>query len=324
MRRLLRTLGALVLLAAAALLLATTTQAVASARDRAALQQPGRLVEGGGHRLHLLEQGKRSGAPSLVLLHGAGSSSAQWGWLGAMLAERHHVVAVDRAGLGFSEPGESAAAEVAVEELRTALRRAGIAPPWLLVGHSLGGLHARLLEARHPGEVAGLVLLDAPAPAFFERLSPAARESQRSFRARAQWLPALSRLGILRLLDPLEAVAAPLPSAAAAALRAFSVDAGHQLAAAAELAEIDAASASFRALRDVAPPAAPVLRISRGAPDDEFTRVQQALDREATAAVRGATHRVIPGATHFSLVTEAHHARAVAEAITGWLARSLR
>jgi pimeloyl-ACP methyl ester carboxylesterase len=73
------------------------------------------------------------------------------------------VVAFDRAGLGQSEPGPlPRSAGTAVDDLRQMLTRAGIPGPYILVGHSMGGLHARLYASLYPAEVVGLVLIDSP------------------------------------------------------------------------------------------------------------------------------------------------------------------
>jgi pimeloyl-ACP methyl ester carboxylesterase len=98
------------------------------------------------------------------------------------------VLLYDRAGLGRSDPGpEPRTSARMVAELRALLREAGIDPPYVLVGHSLGGLNARLFACRHPDEVAGLVLVDAtplPFPDWFSR-RPAASAAMESMAAMA-------------------------------------------------------------------------------------------------------------------------------------------
>lgn len=134
--------------------------AAAQARLRRQTPPPGRLVEVGGRRLHLVTRGERG--PSVVALAGQGDFSVSWlGWQAA-LADHARVSVYDRAGLGWSDPGPTDATLAdAVDDLRQLLARAGVAGPHLLVGHSYGGMLARLYAHRYPAEVAGLVLVDA-------------------------------------------------------------------------------------------------------------------------------------------------------------------
>jgi pimeloyl-ACP methyl ester carboxylesterase len=75
------------------------------------------------------------------------------------------LIAVDRLGVGKSDrPTEPQTGEVIVAALRSLLAQAGVPPPYVLVGHSLGGLHAELFARRHPGEVGGIVLIEAASP----------------------------------------------------------------------------------------------------------------------------------------------------------------
>jgi pimeloyl-ACP methyl ester carboxylesterase len=118
-----------------------------------------------GRRVHMVASGQ--GAPTVVLEAGFSSTSRTWTRLQRDLAQTHRVVAYDRAGLGQSEPSaHPRTSRAIVEDLRAALRSVGVSPPFILVGHSAGGLHARVFAALYPAEVAGLVLID-PAPEDF-------------------------------------------------------------------------------------------------------------------------------------------------------------
>jgi pimeloyl-ACP methyl ester carboxylesterase len=121
---------------------------------------PGELVDVGGHRLHLFCQG--TGGPTVVLDAGSGDFSLDWLLVLPRVTATTRVCAYDRAGLGWSEQGPAPRdAERAVAELRALLRNAGIAPPFVLVGHSSGGLRMQLFAAVYPEEAAGLVLVDS-------------------------------------------------------------------------------------------------------------------------------------------------------------------
>ncbi|MCP5201497.1 MAG: alpha/beta hydrolase [Gammaproteobacteria bacterium] len=136
---------------------------------------PGRLVVVGDHALHIDCSGRAApGQPVVVLESGIGGFSLEWHAVKAAVARHHRVCAYDRAGYGWSDPapGPRSAARSA-GELAALLEAAGEAPPYVLAGHSYGGLVVREFAARYAAQVAGLVLVDAATPAQFERL-PAA------------------------------------------------------------------------------------------------------------------------------------------------------
>ncbi|MFL5383956.1 MAG: alpha/beta fold hydrolase [Longimicrobiaceae bacterium] len=119
----------------------------------------GRLVDVGGYRLHLHCTGR--GAPAVVLLPGSGDFSFDWSLAQPGIARSTRVCAYDRAGSAWSDPGPTPRTmQQEAHELHLLLQRAGVRPPYLLVGHSYGGLVARVYAAAHPGEVAGVVLVD--------------------------------------------------------------------------------------------------------------------------------------------------------------------
>jgi pimeloyl-ACP methyl ester carboxylesterase len=103
-----------------------------------------------------------SGSPTVILEAGFGGTSDNWSEVQPALALRTRTCAYDRAGLGYSPPipgVHDATAEIA--DLATLLDRAGIRPPYVLVGHSYGGLLVRLFAHTHPKQTAGVVLVDA-------------------------------------------------------------------------------------------------------------------------------------------------------------------
>lgn len=120
---------------------------------------PGRLLEMDGYRLHMTDLG--TGDPTVVVLHGAGDSSYSWLHVTREVSRFTRVVVYDRPGLGSSDPGPSPDASRSVDELHDLLTRAGVPGPYLLVGHSLGGLIARLFAIRFPDQVTGLVMVDS-------------------------------------------------------------------------------------------------------------------------------------------------------------------
>ncbi|HZH20497.1 MAG TPA: alpha/beta fold hydrolase, partial [Geodermatophilus sp.] len=139
-------------------------QTVREAADARAHPMPGQLIDVGGHRLHLSCAG--SGSPTVVLEPGAGGVSSDLGWITPAVARDTRVCVYDRAGRGWSEPADTPqdAAQIATD-LHTLLHRGHVPGPYVLAGHSFGGLYTLTFAARYPDEVAGMVLVDSTAPA---------------------------------------------------------------------------------------------------------------------------------------------------------------
>ncbi len=176
-------------------------QAIATARANHKFPPPGKLIDVGGHRLHLNCLGE--GRPTVVLAAGAVGTSLDWSWIQSELANKTRVCSVDRAGLGWSDPGpEPRTSGRIADELHALLVEAGEEGPFVLVGHSFGGLEVRILAARHPDEVAGLALIDTTHEDFYSRLPPGVRESNRRQMKLLSAARILAPLGIPRLAFP--------------------------------------------------------------------------------------------------------------------------
>jgi pimeloyl-ACP methyl ester carboxylesterase len=106
-----------------------------------------------------------AGRPTLVLLAGSGGSIESWFKVMASFEALGTVFAYNRPGVGGSDkPRAPETGQRIVETLRSLLMHAGLTPPYVLVGHSLGGLYANLFARTYADETAGAVLLDAAAP----------------------------------------------------------------------------------------------------------------------------------------------------------------
>jgi pimeloyl-ACP methyl ester carboxylesterase len=138
-------------------------ETVRESLDARAYPMPGQLVDVGGHRLHLHCTG--SGSPAVVLEPGQGGASSDLGWVAPAVARDSTVCVYDRAGRGWSDAadGPQDATQIAAD-LHTLLERAQVPGPYVLAGHSFGGLYVQTFAANYPDQVAGLVLLDSTAP----------------------------------------------------------------------------------------------------------------------------------------------------------------
>jgi pimeloyl-ACP methyl ester carboxylesterase len=188
-------------------------QSACSWWDRHALSAPGKLVTVDGIRMHLVLSGRslRVGEPTVVLETGLGSMSSAWGWIQPEVAKFARVVSYDRAGLGWSDADpRPESGERDARRLHALLVAAGVKGPYLLVGHSMGGLLVRVFNDLYPGEVAGMVLLDPCHPDQHLR-SVAIREYMLNGFRMLKSVPFLTRIGYVRVTDYLDGQAEGLP-----------------------------------------------------------------------------------------------------------------
>jgi pimeloyl-ACP methyl ester carboxylesterase len=172
---------------------------------------PGRLIDVGGFRLHIVALGTR--AAVVVFDAALGGSSISWTFVQPPVSEFARAVAYDRAGFGWSDAGPlPRTAGRAADELHVLLARAGEPPPYILVGHSFGGLVMRIFAARYRHDVAGLVLVDPAHPEDW--LTPALKEQQRIDRGvrLCRHGRIASRLGIARVVSELVGLGAVGPA----------------------------------------------------------------------------------------------------------------
>ena len=133
--------------------------AVASETPKA----PGKLVDLGGYRLHLNCTGK--GHPTVVLSAGGGDYSFDWYFVQRDVSRFSRVCSYDRSGQAWSDPGpQPATMHQEASDLRAALKAAHERGPFVLVGHSIGGMVVRIFANMYPLDTAALVLVDATSP----------------------------------------------------------------------------------------------------------------------------------------------------------------
>lgn len=169
-------------------------QTASAEADRRNFPAPGNLIDVGGFKMHIHCMGE--GRPTVILETLSGGTSSYWGWVQPRVAEKTRVCVYDRAGRGWSEPDpEPITLARTVRNLHTLLVNASVEGPYLLVGHSIGGIYVRQFAAEYPQDVVGMVLVDASHPDQFERYPEMAQEGE-SYMQLSAVFPTLARLGL--------------------------------------------------------------------------------------------------------------------------------
>jgi pimeloyl-ACP methyl ester carboxylesterase len=297
--------------------LGASWQAIASRRDRRRFPPPGDLVDVGDHRLHLIVTGAPNGAPTVVLEAGMASMSANWAWVQHELAEHGRVVSYDRAGLGWSDTGRgSRDAATSAGELHTALRSARIGPPYVLVGHSYGGLVVRMFTDRYPDEVVGMVLVDSSHPDQWVNI-PASRDG-RTVAMGNRVTALLARFGVLRLIRAERPYISGLPVRQYAEMRAYLARPQGWSAGADGLRAWQRQSRDeVNAARDLGDLPLVVLSVTEQA---RYAEVLIRLQADLVSLSSNSKHITVAGATHYTVVSEQRYAAVVADAIRTVLA----
>ena len=196
-------------------------ESLAEAADAKAYPPPGEMVDVGGYRLHINCTG--TGSPTVIIDAGLGDWSTGWGFVQPEVAKTTRVCTYDRAGWAWSEAGPLPRdATQFAKELHTLLKNANIPGPYIMVGHSLGGLTVRVFVHDYASEVVGVVLIDSMTPQQFTQspteVHPRLETQSRPFNP----LVLLGRLGIVRLFGkPLGIITDAVPNPEA--YNAFSI-----------------------------------------------------------------------------------------------------
>jgi pimeloyl-ACP methyl ester carboxylesterase len=155
------------------------------------------MIEIGGRNWHLIDRG--TNGPPVIFESGISATCLNWSQVSAEVAGFARASSYDRAWLGWSDPAKSArTASAIVDELHALLGAAQIAPPYILVGHSFGGLLVHAYAARNPGHVAGLVLVDPLSPHEWLNASPAHARMLRLGVKLSRRGALLARIGVVR------------------------------------------------------------------------------------------------------------------------------
>ncbi|MCZ7545251.1 MAG: alpha/beta hydrolase [Anaerolineae bacterium] len=300
-------------------LLGVVYQTVATAIDKRNFPPPGQLFNVDGRQMHIHCMG--AGNPTVILEAGGFSFSVEWYWVQRQLAQTTRVCAYDRAGTGWSESSPTPRSGVQIaRELRTLLAEAGIPGPYVLVGHSLGGILTRIYASQYPDDVIGIALVDT---AF---LRPRSFHDQGEF---DQWkaqndllqafLWALVRTGVLRFVIGGEIQAMGYPPDIAAAFTAlkstnqsFDTYYAEAIPARWELGEQSIAAENLGAL--------PLMVLWADHPEvlempAEDQEIFKAIQQDVAAYSSNSAVRTIAGSDHGSIIGNEQYAQQVSDAI---------
>lgn len=283
-------------------------QAMASLRDRREYAPPGTLVSGGDCHLHLFSAGE--GAPSVILESGLGGICSGWSWVHSEVAKFSRVISYDRVGLGWSgpDPGRKSAV-LAARRLRSALRQGGILPPFVLVGHSMGGLFVRVFADLFRDETAGMVLVDAVHPDQHLRSSAIQTHMTSGFRF-LKAVPLLARLGYIRLSRFFSDWGDGLPARQAAEAEAMLADCRHLRTTLEESLAWNDICAEVRCVRGLGD--LPLAVVTAGT---DVLPGQPELQNELAALSSDSVHVIVRRADHVTLVTHREYALWVVDAV---------
>lgn len=258
----------------------------------------GELVDVGGRRLRVVRAGPSAARPLIVLEHGAFGCASDWAVVQERLARKGlRSLAYDRAGLGHSDPGPIPRdGHAIVADLASLLRELDEPGPYVLVGHSMGGLMVRLFALTHPDRVLGVVLVDAVTPDIMKL--PAGSAAVRSFERLLKLAGAAARVGLMRPVALITGNLIGLTGEAAAEKRRIHGSAPHARWSAQEVSQWPRTSA--QAAEAEFPPIMPVAVITAGA--RRGTPTLKAIQAVPALASRFGYVDHVAGAHHASLL----------------------
>lgn len=284
--------------------------ALMSRSERRRFTPPGRMLRVNGHDMHVLGAGE--GSPTVVLEAGPSGYSGMWEWVQGEVSRKTRVISYDRAGLGYSERASGARDAVTMaRDLDQALGLAGEKPPFILAGHSFGGLLVLKYAHLFPDKVAGVVLIDPFHPDQVAQ-NPELRRLTTNAKNLLHLASMASHLGIMRLTDAISGMTEGLSENEKARGKAFLATARHLKASAREL---DAWKETANQTRSVHLGDIPLLVLSAGAPQLPWVEDFQKLHQLMTSLSNRSAHRVVPGVDHLTMVTRHENASQVSQAI---------
>ncbi len=270
-------------------------ETVIESMDQRPQAPAGQTYDVAGRQMYLHCTG--TGSPTVLLSNGFGERSPSWSWIVPAVARNTRVCVYDRAGQGFSEAASTPQDGVKLAtDLHAVLASAGVAGPYVLAGHSVGGTYDMIFAARYPSEVAGMVLLDSATPEQFTAL-PNYPGFYSMFRRASGVLPTMARLGLGRVAATTQF--AGLPAHARAQEQAFASTARDFRGQRDEWSELPVSFRQAKALTTLG--AKPLIVITAGKGQERGWSAAQ--DKLATLSTN-TVHRTVQGADHAALLAD--------------------
>ena len=294
---------------------------------------PGQIVDIGGAGMHAVVRG--AGSPNVILESGAGGCALQFSLIQAGLSDFTRVLAYDRLGQAWSDPGpEPRTPEALIAELRTLLLKLDLQPPYLLVGHSFGGLLSLIHAGLHPQDTAGVVLIDSSDLQQYDAF-PSFDPLMKRLATGVRLMQLASRLGLGRQLTKMSlgSAARSFPAQELNAFLAVASRPAHNQTILAEFAQHrfywGPQSQVPHSLGDL-----PLLVLTAGSSvsgkarfgnmtADELNVKHQQWQKTLAGLSTCSRHVVLPGATHLGMVLQPEHAAQVVDAIRTMGSRGL-
>jgi pimeloyl-ACP methyl ester carboxylesterase len=273
----------------------------------------GRTYLVAGHKLYLRCVG--SGSPVVILFNGLGERTPSWAWVQSDIAGHTRVCVFDRAGEGWSKTGVGGQdAHQLSTDVRGLLAAANVPGPYIVAGHSVGGVYALAYAMDYPADVAGVALIDSSTPYQFDL--PGYSTFYSVAHRLSGLLPPLARAGIVRVYIGLSG--SSLPAHARSQAQTFASSPRELNADRVEFSELPTVLRQTKALTSLDGKPLFVLTADVGQ-QSEWPAAQNKLASLSTNSVHQTTH----GATHQALVDDRHYAALSARAIEA-VVRSVR
>lgn len=175
-------------------------QQQATARDLEAYPPPGKLVKVDNIDMHIYCEGE--GTPTVILESGLGAYSLAWWTIRETVTQETRTCVYDRASMGWSSFTDTVSThDIIIDNLHTLLDNAGETPPYILVGHSAGGVYVRAYAKQYPDEIAGMILVDSSHENSANRLPEYIVSASTSPDTMLEICPYVSPFGVRRLLS---------------------------------------------------------------------------------------------------------------------------
>ncbi len=254
-----------------------------------------------GARIRIAMDGPANARPAVVFLSGLFDVAPDWHWVQTALSATTRTFSYDRPGTGFSDaiPGTSDGKSQA-RWLHDILRSSGLTPPYVLVGHSIGGSYAIVYANMYPAEVKGLVLLEPLHPDEWERQPTQVTDADKQFHARTRLLRWLAPFAVGRWLKPFQSFGEGLPEAILTETKALNSSAHHLQGVTAEIDALEKTKEQQRAVKSLGD--LPIAILSAGMPSGDATAAYHRMHREMRSLSVNATWEVFADGNHSSIV----------------------